>query len=281
MITIIHGDNILESRKFLKQLIESAQNQEVVSLDGTSCDLTALIQATQSDQLFSQMHAKLVVAENFLTKGIKEEVIEYLKTMPNDAHLVFWEGRQIDRATKSVKGKSLALRQKKTEKVLKGMTLLKALQNLPAKPIIRIFRSTLMFDFFDSLRPGNGANALVLSQRLQNERTEVEDLFPVLADHFRYLIKAKVGGSQALSDMHPFRAQKITNQARSFTEEQLMTIFHLLLDFEIACKFARIEGEQREELYRDYSGNKLPLINSELSPEFNFELLITKICERG
>lgn len=61
MISLLHGDNIVASRKELDRL-KSEFRGEIIDLDGTTLSETDFIQATQSNSMFGP--SRLVVIEN-------------------------------------------------------------------------------------------------------------------------------------------------------------------------------------------------------------------------
>ena len=93
---ILHGENVVESRRQLNEEITAYQG-EIVRLEGEKVSLTELKQALESDSLFG--HQRLVIIEKiFLCRPgqEKEAIISYLKkTSP--ANLIIWEPKAIDR----------------------------------------------------------------------------------------------------------------------------------------------------------------------------------------
>lgn len=82
MITILHGENTISSRKKLEEIKNSFEG-EVVVLDGKTVTETDFIQATQSHSLLSTK--RLVVVE-----GMTKYDLENL-----GVDLVIWEGKKI------------------------------------------------------------------------------------------------------------------------------------------------------------------------------------------
>ena len=92
MITFIHGDNQVDSRQKLSELVKHAHDKEIVRLGEIS--LTDVKQALEATSLFSQ--DKLVVIENLLGgKKKNNDVWEYLKKGEYDCDLVLWESKKM------------------------------------------------------------------------------------------------------------------------------------------------------------------------------------------
>jgi DNA polymerase III subunit delta len=108
-----------------------------------------------------------------------------------------------------------------------------------------------MFEMVDALAEGRGQTALRLIHRLLEQQEDVFSLYGMIVRQFRLLLLAKehltTGGTPAdLADtlrIHRFVAQKVAQQTRSFSLEQLERIYHALLDYDVKIKTGRIEPE--------------------------------------
>jgi DNA polymerase-3 subunit delta len=105
-----------------------------------------------------------------------------------------------------------------------------------------------IFDMVDALGRREGAKALALMHRLLDEQQPLS-LLGMINRQFRLLIQTRevldAGGSSAdllkLPEIRsPFVAQKLTQQARNFTLEQLETIYRYLLDTDHGIKTGRV-----------------------------------------
>lgn len=81
MITLIHGDNVVASRRKMEEIISSFTG-EVVKFDGKNIDKNILNQALSSDGLFSDK--RLIVVE--------ENILENFTTGHD---IVFWVGKTV------------------------------------------------------------------------------------------------------------------------------------------------------------------------------------------
>jgi DNA polymerase-3 subunit delta len=108
-------------------------------------------------------------------------------------------------------------------------------------------------DFFvliDSIAAGNGRKAMNMLQRLLEEQPPIM-LFFSLVGHFRLLLQAREvienGGNEGkvaeVLNIHPYRAKKLTAQARNMTIHTLELIYRRLLDYDLQIKTGQIEAD--------------------------------------
>lgn len=204
MIRLLHGDNLVESRKGLGTLISEARGKgaEVVFFSGKKITISDLRGALESGSLLG--NNRLVVIENLLG-GIqskeKSKVIGYLKDGDFDNDLVLWE-----------------------EKEIKKTGLPKVFQE-------QVFKvNQIIFRFLESLKPGNQKEMLNLLLQLK-QREEAEMVFYMLIRQFRYLI---LGKDNELSKMPEWQSRKFVSQSKFFSEEKLKEVYKsfLKIDFQ-------------------------------------------------
>ncbi len=195
---IIHGDNQVDSRQFLIDQINQAKakKKEVIRLEGKGLELEKLRQALEERSLLGT--EKLVILENFF-KSSPDSVVNYLKKAQSP-NLIIWESKEISKSK---------INQFKTKSQL---------FKLP--PII--------FNFLDSLLPGNSRRSLSLLKKAVAQ-SSAESVFYMLARQVRYLIIANQLGKKGLAGLHPFQQQKIATQAKKFELGQLLTLHRQLL----------------------------------------------------
>jgi DNA polymerase III delta subunit len=211
---ILHGANILASRKVLieQKGTAKAKEIEVIDLEGKELDLTKLTQALESASLFGQ--DRLVVIESFFSlpkSKNKEEILDYLKTQLG-ANLIIWEGRKIDgRILKSFAGKA-------------------KIQEFKLPVVI--------FKFLESLQPGQPRLSLeLLHQTLKTEPPELA--FYMIARQVRYLLIAKDLGNKGLSGFAPWQQARYLRQAEKFSFDQLLKLHRNLLQIDWEQKTGR------------------------------------------
>lgn len=211
MITIIHGDDIAASRKYLQEQKENTN--EFVALE-TEATLSDFAQNIEGSALFND--TKTIFIENFLSKSGKidssaKQIIELINNHEKETKLFFWERKEISKRTLS----------------------------LFKNAVVKAFKiPQAIFLFLDSLKPGIGINAVDLfHQALQASEPEI--LLFMLVRQFRLLIavssKAKVTIDE-LSRLAPWQEGKLKRQASYFSKEQLGLIYEKLYQIDLAQK---------------------------------------------
>jgi DNA polymerase-3 subunit delta len=106
-----------------------------------------------------------------------------------------------------------------------------------------------MFDMVDALAEGRVQVAAALVHRLIDQQEDAFSILGMIVRQFRLLILAKehlvAGGSpkdlaEALG-IHPYPAEKVGRQSRSFTLPQLEQIYRILQDYDARIKTGRID----------------------------------------
>jgi DNA polymerase-3 subunit delta len=107
-----------------------------------------------------------------------------------------------------------------------------------------------VFEMVDAIGRRDGATAARLLHRLL-EHDDPLQLFGMMIRQFRLLIQAREflneGGSpkeigKAIG-VHPFVGEKLAEQTKSFSLEQLETIYHHLLETDLGIKTGKVESE--------------------------------------
>lgn len=213
---ILHGENIVASRKTLYEKIASFKEKgvdEIIVLDGIKLTLTEVKQALESTSLLGQ--ARLVVIENlFSSPKNKEqsEIISYLEKVDKETPLILWEQKDLSR------------------------TILK---KLAQRATIELFKiPPLIFKFLDSISPQNKKNTLILlHQSLKTDSPEI--VFYMLCRQARFLIIARDLGRKGLSSLPSWQQAKFLRQAEKFTLEQLLNFHKKLLKIDYEQKTGR------------------------------------------
>ncbi len=106
-----------------------------------------------------------------------------------------------------------------------------------------------MFEMVDALAEGRGKAAVSLVQHLLEQDEDVFGLYGMITRQFRLLLLAKehLSGGGAPREIasaigvHPYVAEKLAKQTRSFTLEQLETVYRALQDYDFRMKTGQIE----------------------------------------
>lgn len=212
MITIIHGDDIVLSRKFLQE--QKQKTNDAYVFDGL-IDITTLMQITQGVGLFTS--EKNIFVENFFTKNKlnsleTKSIIAYIDKNESLFNIFFWEGN----------------------------TLQKKLMGLFANPVIKTFKiPQTIFLFLDGIKPNEYKNNIkFLHNALKN--TVQELVFFMLQRQFRLLLAISDGRSKETIDevlrLAPWQKSKLTRQANLFSSDKLLAIYKKLYEIEKAQK---------------------------------------------
>jgi DNA polymerase III delta subunit len=201
MVTILHGDNVVNSRKILLEKIEESRKKgakEIIRLNGASLDLTELKQAVESQSLFGL--DKLVVIEGVLSRPkskIKQDLIDYLKKVDDGANLILWEQKSLTKT-------QLKLFLKST--------------------VIEFKTSTVIFKFLEAIRPNNSVLLVKLYQEcLRND--SVETLFYMISRQIRMLLMSMDNEIK----MPSWQVSKLKNQLENLGEEKVLSLHEKLI----------------------------------------------------
>lgn len=201
MIYLLHGDNLVASREFLKTLTDSAKNrkQSVIRLNGIQTRSEDFIQALDSQYLFGPDN--LVIVEQLFSRprsAEQKQILQFLRKYEGSVEVVFWEKKEVG-------------------KVLQ--------RNLPKRTVIKLFKTpATIFKFLDSLAPVSKKEALGLLIHLN--KNETPDLvFYMLARQIRLLLLVSSGGEVKGP---PWMIAKLKRQAANFSLNQLLTTYQQL-----------------------------------------------------
>ncbi len=211
MLILIHGDHIVKSREILQQQIESARKQgitEIIHLDGKSCSLSELIQATESQSLFGENN-RLVVIESLWRRRSKTDLTDLLsylgQQLPNNNSIIIWE-----------------------DKVLTA-TQLKKLSGF--KPTAVTIPKSI-FKLTDSITPTTSKKQLIQIFNTTLETDAPEFILIMLARQIRQLIQALDPSNK----LPPWQKQKLSKNAQTFGLKKLVRLHHQLTQLDVNNK---------------------------------------------
>lgn len=212
MITIVHGDDILSSRKYLVGEKEKAKNP--LTFDGKTVTVTDLAQALQGSMLFH--NEKTIFVEDFFSRKKSKEqdtIVSHLQKTTSEHEIYLWEGRDLTKA-------ELLLFSRAT------------VRHFPLPKTI--------FAFLDGIKPNDRQQNI---QRFHSTMTTLEPelVFFLLVRRIRLLL--------ALVDPHdqnsaieeekrlaPWQQTRLRSQLRLFTKEKLLQIHKELFAIDLAQK---------------------------------------------
>ncbi len=209
MITLLHGDNVEASRNELNLLKSQGKDKEIRQLDGKHLDATGLTQALESSSLFGG--ETLVIIENLFgslgkkTSHVKEFASRIASCQGID--VILWEEKEV------------------------GKT---GIDNLGKNATVRLFKTPVaIFKFLDALKPKN--TKVLLSLYRQVEAVDAPELiFTMMVKRLRQLMMLADGVTP--DGLQGWQTKGLTNQARLFTIEKLLSMEKQLLDMEYSFK---------------------------------------------
>jgi len=208
---ILHGDNLVASRKFLNEKINQAvaSGSEILKLSGEKLTLGTLQQALESKSLF--VTTRLVIIENLLSlppSKTKNRLTNYLRKNFFE-NLILWEKKEI-----------------------RSLTGFK-------KATVRLFKlPTTIFRFLESLTPEGKEHSLSLLHTCLNQDS-AEMVFYMLIRQLRLLIIAKDLGVRGLDKMADWQKTRLVRQAQKFRLSQLIVLYRQLLKIDYEQKTGR------------------------------------------
>ncbi len=207
MLTIIHGADTAASRKYF--LDQKQPYADAILLDADKVNLTDLAQIFEGGGLFGE--SKIVFIEQLITKKKKasefKDLVAYLEKHADEHTIFLWESKELEIGT------------------------LKAFKKAAQRPFKL---PQTLFLLLDSLKPGNG-KALVILFHQTLESAELEMVFFMLIRQIRLLLALHESSENEIEEvkrMAPWQRTKLEKQARLFTREQLLLMYHKLFILE-------------------------------------------------
>lgn len=216
-MTILHGEQHVQSHAALFQLLQQAQTQNrlIERVNGKSLAPAELEQLLERQSLFDQ--PRTLVLEELLSAPIskkKDLLIAVLEKAASNSEatleIILWEPKQL------------------TIKQLSLWTKLAKIQNF--KP------TSVLFQWLDSLRfqPTSTQRASMLQLFHQAAEQEgVEFCWLMLQRQVRLWVEAKLG---LASTLPPFAQQKIQRQSSAATPTAIYQLHEQLLSIDVASK---------------------------------------------
>ncbi|MBF8249611.1 MAG: hypothetical protein HW400_212 [Candidatus Levybacteria bacterium] len=220
MITIIHGDNISESRNYFLELKQKEKNP--LLFDGNKLTITDLVQNIEGSGLFND--SKTIFIDDLLTKRKRtdkevKEILNFIATNPKESNFILWESKEI----------------------------LKGTLNLFKSATVNYFKLPKnIFLFLDNLRPNNSKSLLNLFHQTLESGIAEELILFMLQRQFRILLAlsepSKNEPIDELSRLAPWQLDKLKRQADYFQGSTLSEgstlkkIYKKLYEIEIGSK---------------------------------------------
>jgi DNA polymerase III delta subunit len=206
MIFILHGDDIVSSRKRLTEITSSFKN--VAYLDAEKIFVNDLIQALGSSDMFGDKKCVVVEKVLKLKKPELEKLLDLLENLDSSSTVILWHNTDLSKVFLG-----------KFKKVIAKSFML----------------PKLFFTFLDNLSPNNFKNELDILSKMQN--VEAEQIFYAMVKRIRQLLALKMSlESEELSRMSPWQKDKLRNQGSKWKAEELEGIYRDLYKIELKLK---------------------------------------------
>jgi antitoxin component HigA of HigAB toxin-antitoxin module len=208
MLIILHGENIVDSRNKLVELINDAKNKNksIERLDAKKINPGILESKLVKQDLFGTEITIIIEELHSLPRSKQKKLLVEL-IAKSEVSVILWEKRKLT------------------------ATMLK---KFPQAKTIEFKRSNSVFNWLDSLS-GNKKNKKqqisTLHQALKDEDSYL--CLIMLARQTRMLIQVKENGTIAGS---PWMVQKIKKQSQLFSLQQLLSIHRQLLNIDLHQK---------------------------------------------
>lgn len=205
-ITILHGENLSQSRKGLVDLIEElkAGGYQIARLDGNKLSLGELESTLGSDSLFEDDQVVVIEELHSLPRSKKKtELIEMIAACTSKP-IILWEKRALT------------------------ATMLK---QFPGAKSTEFKLSKNLFRWLDSL--GEPPQRILPIQKLVLAEDGAELALVMLMRQVRLLIEVKSGGKPAGP---PFMVKKLSGQAQKFALADLTSLHTQLLKLDLKNK---------------------------------------------
>ncbi len=206
MIYILHGDDIVTSRKKLSEL--TSEFKSVTYLDAEKIGNTDIVQTLSSSDLF--LDKKCIVIEKILKLPKKEldALLELVDSFDSSITLILWNNTELS-------------------KVFLG--------KFKDATIESFILPKLFFTFLDNLSPNSVSQEIELLSRMVN--VEAEQIFYAMIKRIRNMLMIKSNSnSDDLTKMSPWQLGKIKEQSLKWKVEELEKIYKDLFDLEVKMK---------------------------------------------
>ncbi len=210
MITIIHGDDMVSSRKYFVEQKKVEKNP--ISFYGDKFSLTDLVQILEGGELFSD--EKNLFIEDFFSKKKPgkefDEIISFIEKS-KEARIFFWEGKTLTKKYTSL------FKISETK-----------LFNIPKD----------IFAFLDSIYPNNKKSLVLFHNTLKTNEPEL--VFFMMIRQFRLLLAVSDLKAEKTIDevkrLAPWQISRLKRQAGYFSSLELKNIYQTLYEIDLAQK---------------------------------------------
>lgn len=213
MITIIHGDDLTESRNYFLDIKQ--KQKDAIHYDGSKITMTDLFQNIEGSGLFC--NTKTIFIEDLLTKTRKadkntKEILNFIAINSKDFTFVLWESSVLSKRDLFIFNQAI-------------VKLFKLPKNI--------------FVFLDNLRPNNSKTLLNLFHQTIDSGIKEELILFMMQRQFRMLLALSEPSNDPIGELMrqaPWQLSKMEKQAKFFGLACLKKIYKKLYEIEIGQK---------------------------------------------
>lgn len=205
MITLIHGD---DSEKIETSLISIISKTKPIRIDGAKIKLKELEEQILEGSLFGE--ESIFIIESIFKNKNKKELLNLIKENSDNFFGVFVERGKVNK---------------------------RDLVGIKFNSIIEHLLPQYYFKFLDDFYPNNGKGLAILYAELLKTMT-AEQIYYSLVKRIRGLIAVKTGvtAHSEIARFAPWQLGNLKQQARMWTEEELVIFYKKLFEIEVKMK---------------------------------------------
>lgn len=204
---LIHGENLLQSRKKLDTLLAGLSPEtQVIKIEAKGLKLNHIHQHLRASGLFADQQTLIVYGLLSLPQSkLKKELIQAFKDFSHPS-VIFYEEKNVHAAT---------------------------IKSLGLNPVFQFKPDPLIFKFLDNFSPKNKHQALENLDQLKQNNQSLDMIFAMLAIRLRQLIQAT---SPQKLKTSPWQKTRLLNQSKLFSPDQLISLHQELYRIDLQHK---------------------------------------------
>ena len=209
MITVIHGEDIVSSRKKLIELIENQKDSEIIRFEGAKLTATDFLIATETRSIIS--NSKLIIIEQFSSskKGQEKANIEnQLNGKLEEINIIIWEAKELDKTT---------------------------LNKITGARILNYPLPKLLWRFLDSIGTIEAYDLLSMFNGLI-KTWDINFIYAMIIRQWHNLLLTLTLQNDGAIGLTSWQLAKLKRQASSFTSAKLLNSYRYLISIEYKIK---------------------------------------------
>lgn len=209
MITIIHGDDVLASRRKLVELIDSQRDSEIIRFEGAKFTAEDFLVAAESRSIIS--NDKLIIIEQFFCSKKSQEktnIENLLYRKLEEINIIIWEGKELDKTT---------------------------LNKITDARLFNYYLPKLLWRFLDSIGIAQTSDLLTMFNVLIKTQ-DINFIFSMIIRQWHNLLLTLSLKNDDAIGLTSWQIAKLKRQAASFTSPKLLNSYRKLIAIEYKIK---------------------------------------------